>query len=334
MKVFRSLEEVKGLDSGSAVTIGVYDGVHLGHRKILDELRLRADNLGLPAVVVTFDPHPAYIVKPDAVPPLVCSIEQRLELLAGAGVDVAVVVPFDSEFRNEDAHEFIDRVLVDTCHAKSVVVGADFRFGRGRVGDVEMLSLLGEEKGYTGTGIPLSYDGAGNKLSSSRARELIAVGDINGVSWLLGRHLEVAGNVVAGRHRGGSVLGFSTANLQVDNHLAVPADGVYACWYLRGPAGRASGLTVPQPSHYGVLRGPAGRAYAAAVSIGVNPTFSTEGVTSIEAHLLDFRGDLYGEQASFRFVERIRSQERYPSSDALKNQIFKDIEEVRRILGA
>ncbi|MCL4433997.1 MAG: bifunctional riboflavin kinase/FAD synthetase [Actinobacteria bacterium] len=318
MKVFRSLEEVKGLGNGSAVTIGVYDGVHLGHRKILDELRVRAGNLGLPSVVITFDPHPAAIVKPDAVPPLICSIEQRLELLAGAGVDVVIVVPFDSEFRNEDASEFIDRVIVDCCHAKSVVVGADFRFGRGREGDTEMLRLLGEKKGYVSTGVPLSYNGAGNKISSSKVRELIAAGNVDGASRLLGRFFEITGYVVPGHHRGGPLLGFPTANLQVDRHLAVPADGVYACWYLRSHPGDGSSMR--------------GKVLPAAVSIGANSTFSNEDSLSIEAHLLDFRGDLYGEGASVRFVERIRSQERYPSHDALKSQISKDIGEVRKVL--
>ncbi len=328
MKTYYSFEDVRGLDDGAVVTIGVYDGVHIGHRKILRELQSYAAQLNLPSVVVTFHPHPAAIVHPDAVPPLVCSLERRLELLEEEGVDVAIVVEFDQHFRNEEAQEFIDRVLVDSLHAKAVVVGSDFRFGRERAGDVEMLRIFGEKRGYIGVSVDLSYvheeqngdpgQGGGSrgggrldgKVSSSLIRKLVASGDVEHSAKLLGRCFELSGAVVEGHRRGGPLLGYATANIAIEDDLLLPADGVYAGWFAA----------------------PGSRDYACAVSIGVNPTFSDGEAVSVEAHLLDFNGDLYGERATVKLVQRIRGQEKFSSPEELKSHIAMDVEEVRRIL--
>ncbi len=329
MKTYNSFEDIHGLDDGAVVTIGVYDGVHIGHSKILRELQSYAAQLHLPSVVVTFHPHPAAIVHPDAVPPLICSLERRLELFEEAGVDVVVVVEFDQRFRNEEAQEFIDRVLVDSLNAKAVVVGSDFHFGRDRVGDVEMLRIFGEKRGYIGVSVDLSYvheeqeSGSGQddsrkgggrpdgKVSSSLIRELVASGDVEHGAKLLGRYFELSGTVVEGHRRGGPLLGYATANIAIEDDLLIPADGVYAGWFAA----------------------PGDRDYACAVSIGVNPTFSDGEAVSVEAHLLDFNGDLYGKRATVKLVGRIRGQEKFSSPEELKSHIAMDIEEIRRVLG-
>ena len=361
MKTYYSFEDVRGLGDGAVVTIGVYDGVHIGHRKILRELQSYADELHLPSVVVTFHPHPAAIVHPDAVPPLICSLERRLELLEEDGVDVVVVVEFDQHFRSEEAQEFIDRVLVDSLHAKAVIVGSDFRFGRERAGDVEMLRIFGEKRGYIGVSVDLSYvheekdgylsrealqvggqpdvreggqmGGRGSsgsrgvvqepmtgdskkgvqmesKVSSSLIRQLVSSGDIVRAAKLLGRYFELSGTVVEGHRRGGPLLGYATANIAIEDGMLLPADGVYAGWFVM----------------------PGGRDHACAISVGVNPTFSDREAVAVEAHLLDFNGNLYGERATVKLVQRIRGQEKFPSPEELKSHIAMDIEEVRKIL--
>jgi len=301
---------------GSAVTIGAYDGVHLGHRALLAELRSRADAAGLATVVVTFDRHPAAVVRPDSAPLLLCDPEQKLELLASAGVDRTVVVHFDEERANETAEEFVTRDLVAGLDTRLVVVGEDFHFGHGRKGNVALLAEMGAAAGFEVDGVTLaSADDVAGELappvSSTRVRTLVAAGDVEGAAVLLGRPHQVRGPVVTGDRRGGAELGFPTANLEIPPDICLPAPGIYAGWYDR----------------------PDGARHMAAVSIGRRPTFyGADGDLLVEAFLLDFSGDLYGESARLSFVHRLRDELAFDSVDALVVQMGTDVERARALL--
>ena len=300
---------------GSAVTIGAYDGVHLGHRALLAELRARARADGLATVVVTFDRHPAAVVRPDSAPLLLCDLDQRLELLASAGVDRTVVIRFDAERANETAEEFVTRELVDGLDAHLVVVGEDFHFGHGRKGNVALLTEMGAVAGFTVDGVALASagtgEGASTPVSSTRVRTLVARGDVAGAAVLLGRPHQVRGPVVTGDRRGGTELGFPTANLAVPGEICLPGPGIYAGWYER----------------------PDGTRHRAAVSVGRRPTFyGADGELLVEAHLLDFAGDLYGEAARLSFIRRLRDELTFASVDELVAQMGRDVEQTRTLL--
>ena len=301
---------------GSAVTIGAYDGVHLGHRALLAELRARADADGLATVVVTFDRHPASVVRPESAPLLLCDLDQKLELLASAGVDRTVVVHFDEERANESAGEFVVRDLVGGLDARLVVVGEDFHFGHGRKGNVALLAEMGAVHGFDVDGVTLaSADDVAGELappvSSTRVRSLVSAGDVEGAAGLLGRPHQVRGPVVTGDRRGGAELGFPTANVSVPTEICVPAPGIYAGWYER----------------------PDGVTHKTAVSVGRRPTFyGQDGHLLVEAHLLDFSGDLYGETARLSFVHRLRDEVAFDSVDALVAQMGRDVDRARSLL--
>jgi len=300
---------------GSAVTIGAYDGVHLGHRALLAELRARAGEQGLATVVVTFDRHPAAVVRPESAPLLLCDLDQKLELLASAGVDRTVVVRFDEERANETAEDFVSRELVDGLDARLVVVGEDFHFGHGRKGNVALLAEMGSVAGFEVDGVSLSSEAPGGAdtlpVSSTRIRTLVAAGDVEGAAVLLGRPHQVRGPVVTGDRRGGAELGFPTANLDVPAEICLPAPGIYAGWYER----------------------PDGSRLQAAVSVGRRPTFyGADGQLLVEAHLLDFSGDLYGERARLSFVHRLRDELAFDSVDALVVQMGRDVQATRELL--
>jgi riboflavin kinase/FMN adenylyltransferase len=298
---------------GTAVTIGAYDGVHLGHRALLRDLCDRATALGLSTVVVTFDRHPASVVRPESAPKLLTDTEQKLELLADCGIDRTLVVPFDRERADESAEDFVHEVLVDTLAARLVVVGEDFHFGHGRKGNVAMLRELGAASGFEVVGVRLTGDDA-DAVSSTRIRTLVAEGDVRRAAALLGRPHEVRGPVVRGDGRGGPELGFPTANVAVAEEIALPADGIYAGYFTR----------------------PNGSVHQAAISVGRRPTFYEPGTASVlvEAYLLNFEGDLYGEAGRVAFVSRLRGEERYGSVDALIAQMHRDVEETERILSS
>jgi riboflavin kinase / FMN adenylyltransferase len=298
---------------GSAVTIGAYDGVHLGHRHLITVLRSMAAARDLDTAVVTFDRHPATVVRPKSAPQLLTDLEQKLELLSSTGVDRTVVVCFDEARANETAEDFVTEVLVEALAARLVVVGEDFHFGHGRKGNVALLTEMGARYGFEVIGLGLEEDAAGAAVSSTRIRHLLAVGDVTAAARLLGRHHQVRGTVVHGDGRGGPELGFPTANLDVPVDVALPGDGIYACWYERAD----------------------GSVHAAAASVGQRPTFHPrDGVPLLEAFLLDFDGDLYGEQARVSFVERLRDDERFDSVDDLIAQMHSDVAAARSVLGA
>jgi riboflavin kinase / FMN adenylyltransferase len=301
---------------GSAVTIGAYDGVHLGHRALLGELRERALAQGLTTVVVTFDRHPATVVRPASAPKLLCDLAQKLELLEDAGVDRTVVVPFTEERANETAQEFVTAVLVEGLDARLVVVGEDFHFGHGRKGNVALLQEMGAAAGFEVDGValragPPGAGPVGEPISSTRIRSLVSNGQVEAAAALLGRPHQLRGRVVAGDHRGGSELGFPTANVEVPAELCLPATGIYAGRYVR----------------------PDGSVWQAAVSVGRRPTFyGTDGDLLIEAYLLDFTDTLYGEEAKVSFVARLRDEVAFDSVEDLVAQMHRDVVDTRRAL--
>jgi riboflavin kinase/FMN adenylyltransferase len=306
------LHEVPDGWGPSVVTIGVFDGVHLGHQRVVGRAAEIAAELGLPVVVVTFDPHPDEVVRPGSHPPFLCSARRRAELLAGLGVDAVCVLPFTREFSQLGPDEFVHAVLVDRLHAARVVVGEDFRFGYRAAGDVALLAELGEKYDFTVEGVPLVADD-GVRISSSGIRAQLAAGDVAGAERDLGRPHRVEGVVVRG-HQRGRALGFPTANLETIPHTAIPADGIYAGW-----------LTSLGPSGGELQRWPA------AISVGTNPTFGGQ-ERSVEAYALDRDDlDLYGVHVAVDFIARLRGMERFDSVDDLVAQMHLDADAARGV---
>lgn len=315
MQIVRDTQACPDLGAGSAVTIGAYDGVHLGHRAVIDRVRAEAATRDLSSAVVTFDRHPASVVRPESAPLLLCDLDQKLELLESTGIDIAVVIAFDEMRASETAEDFVREVLVDCLRARSVIVGADFHFGKGRGGNVALLEQLGPDLGFDVLGMELvDADGSpaadGDRVSSTAIRRALAEGDLAAASAMLGRQYEVRGMVAHGDARGRE-LGFPTANVSVPGSILLPADGIYAGWFERAD----------------------GTAHPTAISLGRRPTFyETADVSLLEAHLLDFEGDLYDEHVAVRFVERIRGEAKFDSVDALVGQIDRDCADVRIVL--
>lgn len=306
------LEKFSPDPRGAVVTIGAYDGVHLGHQAVLRLVRELATARGLEAVCLTFDRHPAEVVRPASAPRSLTSTEQKVELLAATGfLDRTCIVTFDAARSREPAEEFVHEVLVDRLAARLVIVGADFHFGHRRHGNVRLLEQMGAELGFEVLGlglVPVDGDTSGLPYSSTEIRRLLAEGDVRRAAALLARpprpH-EVRGIVVEGDRRGRE-LGFPTANVSVPGRMCLPADGIYAGTYL-GPD------LVERP---------------AAVSLGRRPTFYEQAETSVlEAHLLGFSGDLYGQEARVRFVERLHDEERFDTVEELVAQIRKDCDD-------
>jgi riboflavin kinase/FMN adenylyltransferase len=314
VQVLRDLDACVPPPGGSVVTIGAYDGVHLGHRAVIDEVRRVAADLGAHSAVVTFDKHPAFIVRPESAPRQLTDLEQKLELLAATGLDITAVVHFDEIRAAESPEDFVSEVLVGCLGARAVVVGEDFHFGYQRRGNVALLRQLGAESGFEVLPVPLlsRLDGIDEPVSSTAIRRALAGGEVDVAARLLGRPYEARGIVVRGDQRG-RVLGFPTANVEVPNQVCLPADGVYAGWYER----------------------PDGIVHPCAINLGRRPTFYEHADHSLlEAHLLDFSDDLYGERAEVRFAEFLRSERKFDGIDALVTQLKHDIEHVRRILDA
>jgi riboflavin kinase / FMN adenylyltransferase len=314
MQRWQGLADVPADWGSCAVTIGLFDGVHLGHQRIVAQAQQAAGRMGRPVVVVSFDPPPAEVVRPGSHPPFLCSVRRRVELMAGLGVSAVCMIPFTYEFSQLGPDEFVRAVLVDRLHAAHVVVGENFRFGHKAAGDVPLLAELGEKYDFTAEGVPLLTDG-GVTISSSRIRELLAAGDVAAAARDLGRPHRVEGVVVRGHQRGRG-LGFPTANLETLPHTAIPADGVYAGWLAGLDASGAERERWP-----------------AAISVGSNPQFDGQEQT-VEAYALDRDDlDLYGTHMAADFVSRIRGQARFGSVAELVDQIGRDVTAARRELG-
>ncbi len=296
------------------LTIGAYDGVHRGHQAIIETVRSIAASTGARSAVMTFDRHPATVVRPESAPKLLTDLDQKLELLAATGVDATIVVHFDEAQSHEDPSHFVQRVLVECLDTSVVVVGDDFHFGRGREGNVELLRRLGIDGGFEVQPLELvpRPDGVDESISSTAIRRALAGGQVELAAELLGRPFEARGVVVAGDQRG-RLLGFPTANVEVPSVVCLPADGVYAGLYERSD----------------------GSVYQCALNLGRRPTFYEHADHSLlEAHLLDFDGDLYGERAEVRFTHFLRSERKFDGIDSLVAQLKHDIEHARGVLDA
>jgi riboflavin kinase/FMN adenylyltransferase len=296
----------------TVATIGAYDGVHLGHRAVIEHVRRLAADRGSRSAVVTFDKHPATVVRPESAPQLLTDLEQKVELLEATGVDAVVVVPFDAAQAAESPASFVQRVLVECLATRAIVVGEDFHFGRHREGNVDLLRKIGLESDFDVEPLDLIArgDGVDEPVSSTAIRRGLAGGDISRANQMLGRLHEVRGSVLRGDQRG-RLLGFPTANVEVSSRICLPADGVYAGWYVR----------------------PNGDTHECAINLGRRPTFYEHAETSLlEAHLLDFDGDLYDEVAHVRFVHFLRSERKFDGIDALIEQLRADVESARTVL--
>ncbi|MGW0859757.1 bifunctional riboflavin kinase/FAD synthetase [Streptomyces sp. NPDC002690] len=313
MQCWRGLEDIPEDWGRSVVTIGSYDGVHRGHQLIIGRAVERARELGVPSVVVTFDPHPSEVVRPGSHPPLLAPHLRRAELMAELGVDALLILPFTLEFSKLAPDDFIVKVLVDRLHARTVIEGPNFRFGHKAAGNVGLLAELGTTYDYTVEVIDLFVSGeAGDGLpfSSTLTRRLIAEGDVSGAAEILGRPHRVEGVVVRGAQRGRD-LGFPTANVETVPHSAIPADGVYAGW-----------LNV------------AGECMPAAISVGTNPQF--DGVErTVEAYAIGRIGlDLYGMHAAVDFLAYVRGMLKFDSIDDLLVAMAADVERCTELIAA
>ena len=315
MRVWRSCDAVPADLGRTVVTVGNFDGVHLGHQHVVRRAREVAEELGLTHVVaVTFDPHPIAVLRPEHAPLTLTTVETRVDLLDEAGVDDVLVVPFSREIAGWSPERFVDEILVESLHAKAVVVGANFRFGYRAAGDVAVLRELGETRDFVTEGIAL--DGGPQVWSSTYVRNCLSAGDVEGAAEALGRPFTVRGEVVRGDRRGRE-LGYPTANVPTTGMIAAPADGVYAGW-LR----RLDGDQEPLP---------------AAISVGTNPTFEGERERRVESHVIAVPpGDdleLYGVPVEVSFVARLRGMRRFDSVDELVETMADDVRRAREVLG-
>lgn len=308
MQRWRGLEDIPEGWGRSVVTIGSYDGVHRGHQLIVGRAVARARELGVPSVVVTFDPHPSEVVRPGSHPPLLAPHHRRAELMAALGVDAVLVLPFTAEFSKLSPADFVVKVLADKLHALAVVEGPNFRFGHKAAGDIDFLTEMGKSYDFTVEVVDLFVRGdagGGEPFSSTLVRRLVAGGDVAGAMEILGRPHRVEGVVVRGAQRGRE-LGYPTANVETLPHTAIPADGVYAGWL------EADGESMP-----------------AAISVGTNPQFDgTE--RTVEAYAIDRVGlELYGLHVAVEFLAYLRGQEKFDTIDALMERMADDVKRAR-----
>ena len=307
MKLFRSLDELTPDVRGGAVTVGNFDGVHRGHARIIERLRERAREAGGPSVVFTFDPHPVRLLRPESAPPPLTWTDRKAALLAELGVDALVSYPTDEALLSLTAREFFDRILRGSLGARALVEGTNFCFGHDRAGNIDVLREFTREAGLALEAVePITLDG--DVVSSSRVRKLIALGQIDDARRLLTRPYRIRGVVRHGASRGAKI-GFPTANLDGIDTL-LPGTGVYAGYATAGATRRA-----------------------AAVNIGSNPTFGEQGL-KIEAHLIDFHGNLYGSLVELDFLSRLRDVRPFGSLDELKTQLAQDVARAKEIAAA
>ena len=307
MKIFNNLDDIIKPFTDSYVTIGNFDGVHLGHQMLFSEVVGRAYRMKGISVVVTFEPHPLQVIRPERGIKLISTYEQKVEMIALAGIDVLVVIPFSREFAGTSAQTFVEQVLCNTIGVKELVVGYDYAFGRGRQGNIDFLKEQGGLKGFPVTVVePYYVDGM--LVSSSKIRELVSEGRMMDVKKLLGRNYQIRGTVQEGRKRGGPVVGFKTANLNLSEEDLVPKHGVYVTQVIYD-----------------------GKCYGGVLNIGYNPTFG-ENRLSAETHIFDFNQDIYGKKIKINLLKHLRGEKKFSGPGELADQIHEDIRQAREIL--
>jgi riboflavin kinase/FMN adenylyltransferase len=305
VKILRDPLGNDDLPQGAVISIGSFDGVHIGHQAVLTHVVDRARSMRVAAVAMTFDPHPIKLLRPGVAPRLLTTLEQRLALIARTGIEIALVVPFTHRLARMSAADFVRDVLVDRLAVREVYIGDNFRFGADRGGDVELLTSMGAELGFEAAAAPI-VEAEGSVISSTRVRQAVADGRVEDVVALLGRSVFIDGAVLEGK-RLGRTLGFPTLNIEVENEL-VPSDGVYI-------------TAVHIPSF--------ARTFPAVTNIGVRPTVYQNSLTTVESHLLDFTADVYQEQVRLFFLERVREERRFESTLELMAQIRRDVGQAR-----
>ncbi|MGY1604827.1 bifunctional riboflavin kinase/FAD synthetase [Geodermatophilus sp. SYSU D00815] len=319
MQRWRGLDATPGDLGRTVVTIGMYDGVHRGHQKLIGEAVARARALRRPCLLLTFDPHPAEVIRPGSHPAILTSMDRKAELVAELGVDAMCVLPFTQDFMRLSPETFTHTVLVEHLHAAQVVVGQNFTYGHKAAGNVGTLAQEGRRFGFTVEGVALAAVGEDGgeddvTISSTYIRACVAAGDMEPAARALGRPHRVDGVVVRGDRRG-RALGYPTANVETPAYTAIPADGVYAGHLvLRDPRSGASK-----------------ERYPAAISVGTNPTFQGSRRT-VEAFVLDYDGDLYGEHVGVEFVSRLRGMARFPDVGSLVAAMDDDVARTRALL--
>ncbi|MCW2635429.1 MAG: ribF [Blastococcus sp.] len=320
MRRWRGLEATPGDLGRTVVTVGMYDGVHRGHQQLIGAAVARARAMRRPCLLLTFDPHPAEVVRPGSHPAILTSLDRKAEIVAGLGVDAMCVLPFTPEFMRLAPETFTHTVLVEHLHAAQVVVGENFTYGHRAAGTVDTLRAEGRRFGFAVEGIPLAEDAADGgdvPISSTYVRACVAAGDMVSAARALGRPHRVDGVVVRG-HRRGRELGYPTANVESPPFTAIPADGVYAGHLvLRDGDGDGDGDR--------------GKRFPAAISVGTNPTFQGSRRT-VEAFVLDYDGDLYGEHVGVEFAQRLRAMTAFPDVEALLEAMARDVTDTRSVL--
>jgi riboflavin kinase/FMN adenylyltransferase len=309
MKVFDHLDKISKPFSKAVITIGNFDGVHIGHQALFHEVIETAEKIGGTSIAMTFEPHPIRVLKQNGHPPLITLYEQKVELIERTGMDVLICIPFTQEFAALTAEEFIRDLLVGTIGMKAIVVGKDYSFGKNREGDIALLKSYAPEFGFeviVAGWIKMSKDLA-DRISSTRIRELISDGLMTQAEKMLGRHYQIRGKVVTGRDRGGKLLGIPTANINLHDELC-PKTGIYA-------------VTVEY----------SGKQYKGVANIGYSPTFDDHEFT-IEVHIFDFDSNIYGEKIRVNFIQRIRDEIKFSNISELIDQIKKDIATARELL--
>ncbi|MGH9946220.1 MAG: bifunctional riboflavin kinase/FAD synthetase [Pyrinomonadaceae bacterium] len=297
MKIFHGTENAN-IQKPTVLTLGVFDGLHLGHQRIMQTVVARAGECEAHSTAITFDPHPRAVLHPETAPPLLQTLDQRLANLEMLGIEQAIVIKFDREFATQPADDFLHAIIHDRLHAKEVYLGKGFAFGKNRGGNIELLRKKSDELGFFADEVP-EVQLRGHRISSSKIRQLLSEGRVNLARRMLGRPYGVEGVIIRGNRRG-HTIGFPTANLKPHNRV-IPKFGVYATATLVDGTWRRS-----------------------ITNIGVRPTFETEAEPSIESYLFDFDRELYGDVIRVRFLHRIRDERKFNGIDELKTQIVKD----------
>ena len=312
MKQIIGIENIKTPLEKTVLTIGNFDGVHLGHQLLFARVIETAKKIKGISAAMTFEPHPMKVLQPDGCPfPLITLYEQKLELLEKTGLDVLIVIPFDFEFANISAKNFVHDILIDRIGTKAIVIGNDYCFGKKREGNVKLLKQYGNEFGFDVHVVPWKPAGKDleSRISSTAIRSAVSSGNLDKAKQMLGRYYQVRGTVKKGRNRGGKMVGFPTANLQLFDELK-PLNGVYAV-----------DVVLDNNSYFGVA------------NIGFSPTFDDQQYT-LEIHLLDFLENIYGKKICVNFIKRLRGEKKFSSIDALSAQIECDIMDARKIFNS
>jgi riboflavin kinase/FMN adenylyltransferase len=309
MELIKHFDKIEKPYKNAVITIGNFDGVHLGHQALFHEVIEKADAINGTSVVMTFEPHPVRVLKQNGHLALITIYEQKVELIESSGVDVLICVPFTKGFATISAKEFVQDVLLKSIGMKAIIVGKDYTFGKNREGDIDLLKTYAKDLGFdviVADWIQASKN-LPDRISSTRTRELIMEGKVDEAQKLLGRYYQVRGKVITGRNRGGKLLGFPTANITLQNELC-PKNGIYA-------------VTVEY----------SGKIYQGVANIGFSPTFDDH-IFSVEVHILDFNENIYGQKIRVNFVQRIRGEKKFSNIPELSDQIKKDIVRARNIL--